>query len=625
MRGTPEQWKELDPQSAAVLVEFRADEPDALDEPERAALELMRTREPLAPPSFSREREQVELLWRVREGLHGLLAAMRPPGASLIIEDVCVPPAQIASAALDLQQLLSDHGFLRGVAGHASAGNLHFMLTPDFGSDTDLDRYAGFMDALAELILDRYDGSLKAEHGTGLSMAPFVEREWGKTAVDLMWRVKRLADPDGIFAPGVVLNEDPRIHLKNLKSTPEIEEVATKCVECGFCEPGCPSRNVTTTPRQRIVLRREMARQPPGSPVAEALRAQYGYDAIETCAADSSCMTACPVGIDTGKLVKQLRSAEHSERSERIAEGLARRYATVEKAARAGLGAGRRAERVVGHRPLAAVANKLRRLAGDELVPTWPERMPPPAPPRLPATSPDGAAAVYLPACINRIFGNAAGGRPQRPTLPEALIAVSMRAGLPLWIPDDVAGICCGVPWSSKGYTRGHDYMLRRTAEALVRWSDGGRLPVVVDASSCTYGLRGDHAPDGVEILDSIEWVHDRLMPTLKPTRKLKNIAVHPTCASGHLEVSAKLAAVAAELADEVLIPAATTCCGMAGDRGWLHPELPASALRDVRAELDQYALDACVSSNRTCEIALHEHTGRPYESFVLLLEELTR
>src|SRR5207244_9973743 len=197
----------------------------------------------------------------------------------------------------------AEHDSLPGAAGHASAGNLHFMLTPDFSKPEDVERYEAFMTGLVELILDRYDGSLKAEHGTGINMAPYVEREWGPKATELMWRIKQLADPDGVLGPGVILNRDPEAHLQNLKANPPIEEVADTCVECGFCEPVCPSRLLTTTPRQRIVLRREMARQPSGSPLQRALLEQYEYDAIETCAADGSCMLACPVGIDTGKLI----------------------------------------------------------------------------------------------------------------------------------------------------------------------------------------------------------------------------------------------------------------------------------------------------------------------------------
>src|SRR6185503_17060172 len=212
-----------------------------------------------------------------------LVGKMRPPRTALIVEDVCVPPDRIAECAKDVRELLGEHGFLPGVAGHASAGNLHFMLTPEF--------------------VDKYDGSLKAEHGTGVNMAPFVEREWGAKATELMRRVKRLADPDGVLAPGVLINDDPGVHLRNLKTTPSIEAEVDTCVECGFCEPVCPSRHLTTTPRQRIVLRREMARQAPGSPVLEALLDEFEYDAIETCAADGTCLLACPVGIDTGKFV----------------------------------------------------------------------------------------------------------------------------------------------------------------------------------------------------------------------------------------------------------------------------------------------------------------------------------
>ncbi|HEY2769706.1 MAG TPA: FAD-binding and (Fe-S)-binding domain-containing protein [Solirubrobacteraceae bacterium] len=600
MPGTPAEWKELLPDSAALLVEFRADQPDGLDEPEGKALEILAGHDPIEEPRFTRDAEEIEMVWRVREGMQGLMAAMRPPGVSLIMEDICVRPPDLATAAHDLQALLGEHGFLQGLAGHASAGNLHFLLTPNLGEEGDIERYDAFMHDLAELIIGKYDGSLKAEHGTGINMAPFVEREWGPQATELMWRVKRLADPDGILGPGIVLNREPGVHLNNLKTAPEIEESVTKCIECGFCEPVCPSRNVTTTPRQRIAIRREMARQPAESPVLAALEQQFEYDGVETCAADGSCMHACPVGIDTGKLIKQLRRAGHGPRAERAGAELARNYGLAERAARVGLRVGARAAR------------------------RWRSSVPAAAPRGLPFTVREGAAAVYMPACINRIFGNAP-GRSEHPTVPEALVALSARAGQPLWIPDDVGGHCCGTPWSSKGYADGQEAMAASMHDALARWSDGGRLPVVIDASSCTHGVVTEIGADGVEVLDSIAWVHDHLLDRLELRHRLGSIVVHPTCASTHLGLSGKLSAIARRMADDVLVPAGTTCCGMAGDRGWLHPELPASALRDVARELDGQAFDACVSSNRTCEAALQEVTGRPYASFVLTLEELSR
>lgn len=631
--GTPEYWRELPPTSAALLVEFRTDDPDELGELEATAISALRGREPLREPEFTRDEELTEVFWRVREGMHGIVGRLRPQGTALIVEDVCVPPERIAESATDIQGLLGEHGFLTGVAGHASAGNLHFMLTPKFSEPAERDRYEAFMSELVELIVDKYDGSLKAEHGTGINMAPYVEREWGPKATELMWRIKRLADPEGVLAPGVVLNRDPGVHLRNLKTTPPIEEVADTCVECGFCEPVCPSRLLTTTPRQRIVLRREMARQPAGSAVQRALLDQYAYDGIETCAADGSCMLACPVGIDTGRLVKGFRAAQRSPSAERRALRAARRWTAVERAARAALRAGAAVSRFAGDGPARSATRAARRIVGEELVPEWTPPMPPPAPSRLPRTAREGAAAVYFPACINRIFGPPRSGAAGPAPLPQAVVGASRRAGLPVWIPPDAAGHCCGTPWSSKGYREGHRWMAARIADALWRWSGGGALPIVIDASSCTHGIRaevpaalGDRARERhgrVEVIDAVTWARDRLAPRLAVRRKLGAVAVHPTCSGRHLGLDGELRGLAAALADEVYVPPSARCCGFAGDRGFLHPELAEAATVEEAAEVAGRDFDAYVSSNRTCEIGLERATGRPYEHAVQVLDRL--
>jgi D-lactate dehydrogenase len=626
--GAPQDWLELPPTSAALLVEFGAATDGELDGLVAGAEEILREHELIRPTDFTRDPERIEVSWTVREGLHGLIGRLRPPGTSLIIEDVCVPPERIAESARDIQGLLTEHGFLPGVAGHTSAGNLHFMLTPDFGKQEDLDRYEAFMASLVELILDKYDGSLKAEHGTGVNMAPYVEREWGERATSLMWRVKKLADPDGVLAPGVLLNRDPGVHLRNLKTTPPIEEVATTCVECGFCEPVCPSRDLTTTPRQRIVIRREMARQPSGSPVQRALLEQYEYDGIQTCAADGTCAISCPLSIDTGKLIKGFRESERSEAAQRRATRVAERWAGAERLARSSLRAG-----TVGAPFMRAGAGAARSLFSDELIPSWPRNMPRPAPAKLPATTREDAVAIYVPACVNRIFGQPRGDGPGL-SATEAMVAVSARAGRPVWIPDDVAGHCCAVPWTSKGYAEGARVMANRTVEALWRWSDCGELPVVIDASSCALGL-GEEVTSSLtdqnaehhgalEILDSVAWAK-RLLPNLTITERLGSAAVHPTCSTRHLGLERDLRAVAAAIADRVTQPLEATCCGMAGDRGMLHPELTESATRDEAAELASVPHDAYLCSNRTCEIALQAGTGAAYESFLIPLERLSR
>jgi D-lactate dehydrogenase len=627
--GTPAAWRDLPPESAALLVEFGSDDADALDGLEAAAQRVLAQHDLIRPAEFTREAELSEVYWRVREGMHGLVGKLRPEGTALIMEDICVPPERIAEAAKDLRALLAKHGFLPGVAGHASAGNLHFMLTPKFSEAAERDRYDAFMSELVDLIVDEYDGSLKAEHGTGLNMAPFVKREWGEKATALMWRIKELADPDGVLAPGVVLNRDPGVHLRNLKTTPPIEEVATTCVECGFCEPVCPSRELTTTPRQRIVLRREMARQPQGSPVQRALLEQYEYDGIETCAVDGSCSLACPLGIDTGKLIKGFRAAEHGERSERAALRAAKRWGAVSAGARAGLRAGH----LLGPRVTRALTSALRRVAGEEHVPDWLPQMPRAASARLPATTREGAAAVYYPACINRIFGtpstNGSG-----PAVTDALVAVSARAGMPVWIPDDIAGTCCANVWTSKGYGAASAFAANKFVESAWRWSDGGRLPIVIDASSCSLGVareieahltpENQERQASLELVDSIAWCH-RLAPKLTVKRKVGSVAVHPTCSAQQLGLSRPLVAAAELLAEEVVVPTVATCCGFAGDRGFLHPELTEAATLAEAAEVMARPVDAYVSSNRTCELGLERATGAPYKSILQLLEELTR
>jgi len=634
--GTPEHWRELPPESAALLIEYRSDDPAELDAMEARAEEVLASREVIRGPEFTRDEEQTEIYWKTREGLHGIVGRMRPQGTVLIVEDVCVPPERIAESAVDIQGLLGKHGFLPGVAGHTSAGNLHFMLTPNFAEEADRERYEAFMNDLVELITGKYDGSLKAEHGTGINMSPYVEREWGTKATELMWRIKRLADPDGVLGPGVILNRDPDAHLQNLKSIPPIEEVADTCVECGFCEPVCPSRLLTTTPRQRIVLRREMARQPQGSALQRVLMEQYEYDGIETCAADGSCALSCPVGIDTGKMIKDFRSREHDDKAQRSGLKAAKRWASLERAARGTLRAGTGISRLMGDGPLSAVTKAQRRVVSAELMPEWGPGMPRAASPRLPDTTREGAAAVYVPSCVNRIIGPSrqVNGAAPRLGVIEAIVAVSARAALPVWIPPDVPGHCCAVPWGSKGYRDGHAWMANKMVASLWRWTGEGELPAVIDASSCTHGIVSElgtaldeenaHRLEKLEVLDATDWARDRLLPNLQVT-KAGPVAVHPTCSGRHLGMDRRLRKLAVELSVGVFVPPSAACCGFAGDRGLLHPELTASATQEEAAEVRGRDFDAHLSTNRTCEIGMERATGRPYVHVVQLLEELTR
>ncbi|MFZ0987341.1 MAG: FAD-binding and (Fe-S)-binding domain-containing protein, partial [Xanthobacteraceae bacterium] len=516
--GVPDRWKSLPDNATALLVEFRAPSELARAEAARIASATLSGLTLLEPAEFTQDPVLAAQFWNVRSGLLASVGGARPSGSSFILEDVCFPPERLADGALDLQALFAKHGYTGIVFGHASAGNLHFLITPFLNDPKEVAHYGAFLHDIVELVVGKYDGSLKAEHGTGRNIAPYVEREWGTRLAALMWKLKRLADPDNVLSPGVMLTDDRESHLKNLQTAPTIEATVDRCIQCGFCEPVCPSRNLTTTPRQRIALRREMARQTEASRVSAGILADYDYDAIQTCAGDGLCGIACPVDINTGVLMKHFRHLQHGARAEEVAATFARKFGTVERLARIAVRVAGATSRVLGDRSITALTNMARAVVSKDLMPGWLPNMPSAAKVKLPKTRHDSAAGVYFTACVNRIFGRIPGQESKR-SLQEAMIAISERAGMPLWIPEDIGGHCCATIWHSKGYIKGNAIMANRVAESLWRWSDSGRLPIICDASSCSFGITSEIVeyltPENREhhaqltIFDSVAWAHD--------------------------------------------------------------------------------------------------------------------
>jgi D-lactate dehydrogenase len=366
--------------------------------------------------------------------------------------------------------------------------------------------------------------------------------------------------------------------------------------------------------------------------ILAAIEADFPYMALDTCAADGLCATACPVEIDTGQLTKRFRRLRHPAWAHRLALSLAERLAALEPVARLGLRLGHWGEAVLGVAGMAGVTRLLRTIVRRPF-PQWSAEMPQAAPTRRPATTKDGARAVYFPSCISRVMGHLPGESSEM-SLVEALVAVAERAKAPLWIPDDVEGTCCGVPFSSKGYDRAHAVAVNRAIERFWSWSDEGRLPIVVDTSPCTYGLQHSRAAltpenqtrfDRLRILDSIAFVHDELLPNLRVTRTKNAVALHPVCSAVKMNLTPKLEAIARACSTAVTVPASAGCCGFAGDRGFLFPELTASATAGEATEIRERHFDGYYSSSRTCEIGMTRAIGRVYRSYIFLLEEATR
>ncbi|MGW7589134.1 FAD-binding and (Fe-S)-binding domain-containing protein [Streptomyces rubiginosohelvolus] len=639
--GVPADWAALPRETTALLVEFRAADEAGQEAFEQAADSVVADLDLVRPAAsvtnaFTRDAGTIAGYWKARKAFVTAVGGSRPSGTTLITEDFAVPPARLADACAALLELQSRHGFDAAVAGHAAHGNLHFLLAFDAAKPADVARYDAFMQEFCALVVDRFDGSLKAEHATGRNIAPFLELEWGPRATELMWRTKQVIDPAGVLAPRIVLDRDPRAHLRGLKTIPKVEAVADPCIECGFCEPTCPSEDLTTTPRQRIVLRREMMRQTDGSPVEAGLLDAYGYDAVDTCAGDSTCKLACPVGIDTGAMMKGFRHRRHTPREERIAALTAKNFRAVEASARLAVAAADTIGERVGDAPLQAVTRLARKAVRPDLVPEWLPQIPGAAARRLPDTARVGASAVYYPACVNRIFAGPDDGD-ARPglSLAEAVVAVSGRAGKPVWIPEDVTGTCCATIWHSKGYDAGNRIMANRIVEAAWGWTGGGTLPLVVDASSCTLGIAEEVVPYLTEdnralhreltVVDSLVWAAEELLPHLTVFRTVGSAVLHPTCSMEHLGDVGQLRALAEACAKDVVVPDDAGCCAFAGDRGMLHKELTDSATAKEAAEVDRRPYDASLSANRMCEIGMERATGHPYRSALIELEHATR
>jgi D-lactate dehydrogenase len=662
--GVPPELVELPPGAAGLLVEFQA-----RHEAERAQLEAIAAEATgglslLSPGRFTHEAADQARLWTVRQGMFPSVGAVRQSGTTVIIEDVAFPIERLADAALDLTTLFDRHGYPNAIIfGHAKDGNLHFVITQSFRERAAIDQYARFMDDVVRLVVGRYDGALKAEHGTGRNMAPFVESEWGPEAVAIMRRLKALVDPDGLLNPGVILNDSPRAHLEHLKPLPSVEPEVDTCIECGYCEPFCPSRALSTTPRQRIVVWREMTRLREAEPAAmdatgapagdglpratpadraallASLEADYPYEAVDTCAVDGLCATACPVRIDTGQLTKRLRARGHGTRALAIAGWCASHVGLIERGVRTALRLGRATTAVIGDRALTRVTNAAARTLGGG-VPRWVAPMPGPAPawrrlaagPAALAGADETSGVLYFPTCLTRVLGPVR-GEPAGPGLAEIVVTLAKRAGVTVAVPPDAEGHCCGVPFSSKGFTEAHRATVARTVGALWEWSHQGRVPILVDASPCAYGLRTcrDALPpdlqtrfDRLRFLDPIGFA-EALLPRLRVTRRPVRVALHPVCSATKMGLSPTLLDVARACAEQAVVPSSAGCCGFAGDRGFLVPELTASATAGEAAEVAALRPDACYSTSRTCEIGLTRATGRPYRSVLYLLEEATR
>ena len=608
---------------AALLVEYQADSAAELSALEEAAQALFKRFETTVPAVLTREPATRAALWHLRKGLYAQIAGARPAGTTALLEDIAVPVSQLSEVCTGLIALFATHGYDDAVIfGHAKDGNIHFLINENFEDADNLARYRAFTEDMVELVLAA-EGTLKAEHGTGRIMAPFVRRQYGEQLYAMMLAIKRAFDPTGILNPDAVLTTDPDLHLRNLKSTPTVEQEVDRCVECGYCEPVCPSKDLTTTPRQRIVVRRAIAEAElrGDTALAKELKREQQYGVIDTCAVDGMCQTACPVLINTGDLVRRLRSESVGAVESAVWNVAGKAWKPVTGMASVALTV---ASAVPA--PLVTVPNTVARaVVGNDTLPLWSKDLPKGGAKRTGGGAAPTADAVYFQACVGTMFGPADGGE----GVAVALESLAAKAGIILVRPATIGSLCCGTPWKSKGILDGYDDMITRTVEALWVTSDSGRLPVVCDNSSCSEGLvlalekAIARHPEfhTLRIVDAVDFAAEHILPKLDLQPALERIAVHPTCSSTRAGSNPNLEKLAAAVASEYTIPDDWGCCAFAGDRGMLHPELTASATARESVEVVAGAFDAYASCNRTCEIGMTRATGHEYQHILELLD----
>ena len=587
------------------------------------------------PVKFTNKPEEYSKYWAIRSGIFPSVGGTRKPGTTCLIEDIAFHIEDLPEATEELQQLIARHGYDDAcIYGHALEGNYHFIINQSFSTDEDVKRYEDLMEDVKKLVVDKYDGSLKAEHGTGRNMAPFVRHEWGEDAYRMMKAVKDLFDPKGLLNPGVIFNDDPQCHIKNFKPLPLIplgqDSPATKvnrCIECGFCEVNCLSCGFTLSSRQRIVLQREMARlrQSNEDPKRLALlEKQYRYPGNETCAGDGLCSISCPMGINTGDLTHVIRQEALPQGSLGYKAGdfVANHFAGIKSSLRPVLSLANLGHSILGTKAMSGITKGMHNVLG---IPLWTPAMPKAYRinlQNLQKGQEQPLKVVYFPSCINQTMGLSKESPVDQP-LVDKMMSLLQKAGYEVIFPKNMDKLCCGTIWESKGMLDIADRKSTELEAALWEASEQGKYPVLCDQSPCLHRMR--ECIKKMKLYEPAEFIYTFLKDKLVFTPTNRPVAVHVTCSTRKMGLADTIIALAKLCSTKVLVPEGVGCCGFAGDKGFTHPELNSYALRKLRPQIEKAGVHVGYSNSRTCEIGLTTNAGIPYVSIAYLVDECTK
>ncbi|NQV37799.1 MAG: FAD-binding oxidoreductase [Candidatus Marinimicrobia bacterium] len=627
LSNPPYKVEDLKSDSAALLVEFQRDSDEELTKLTSDVERELSKYNASCPDGFQTSNDIRQKLWQIRKSLYPTVGSLRKKGTSVITEDICFQVDQLPDVINDLQALFQKWHYNDGVVfGHAKDGNLHFVASIDLETQDGINHYEGFIDDLVTMTSGKYNGALKAEHGTGRNMAPFVETEWGGELAELMWEIKSLSDPNNILNPGVLLTKDKNAHVSSLKPMPVVDETIDSCVECGFCEPVCPSRELTLTPRHRIALAREMAlMKKSGDPQLKILEKEWAYQFSATCAVDGLCETACPVNINTGQFVKDFRYTTHSTFSHTIAGWTVAHFPFVQSFLRFFVYIIHWKSKIIGHGFFTGFT-KLVKNSFHVNIPIWTKYIPNTSKVSHPDKRISKPDFLYFPSCISRVFS----AGENRQSLQEIILNISRITDKQMAIPDSIQSLCCGTPYQSKGYDSAYEIILERTVNELYVQTDGGSIPIVVDTSPCSFqfisagkGLKPEILEKWKKLtfIDLIPFLYELTKDIDRPALA-ETIVLHATCSTRKMDDTAKMVSLAKKCASDVIIPNQMECCGFAGDRGLLVPELTQSSVKLEQDTTPDSPAKSGYSSSRMCEVGMSQGTEQNYESIALLVNK---
>ena len=618
------------------------------------------------PAEFTEDPAVYGKYWAIRSGIFPSVGGTRPVGTSCLIEDVAFHIEDLPEATVKLQKLIADHGYSDAcIYGHAFEGNYHFILNQSFKSESEVKRYEEMMRAVARLVVEEYDGSLKAEHGTGRNMAPFVKYEWRDKAYEVMKELKAIFDPEGLLNQGVIFNDDPECFIKCLKPLPvldfdfdkvpdggkylmdpslstareTIEQVkrANKCIECGFCEVNCMSCGLTLSSRMRIAVQREIRElESTGADPERAarLRKQYKYYGDQTCATDGLCSTSCPMKINTGELTHLIRQMDmnNNKMGYKVGEFAANHMAGIKSGLRVVLDVAHLGHITLGPTLMTSICRGMNKMG----MPLWTTAMPKkhrqPKKSDLtqfiieksipqPEEEHSPLKVVYFPSCINQTMGQSKRDGKIHDLVDE-VIQLMAKAGYEVIFPEGMEKMCCGQIWESKGMLDIADRKSAELEEALWQASEQGKYPVLCAQSPCLHRMK--KVMKKMKLYEPAEFIMEYLVPRLDFHPIDRHIALHLTCSTRQMGVDKDMIALAKLCSTNVFLPEGVGCCGFAGDRGFTFPELNKYGLRKLRPQIEKNHIEVGYSNSRTCEIGLETNTGIPYMSIVYLVNECT-